>query len=377
MAKTITKTQKRGNKKLKLGRTITKKPEDSVDFVIDTKAFLSSHTFLQGISGSAKTGTLLKLLEEFRKEETQKQFGYIPFVIADEQDEFLDVPETYPDFVVIEKDSEYGKVFTVEHARKLGEQVRKAGEHGRSVILKLSDFKTEKEMEEFLSKFIEGFRIKDRQYWNPVVFMIDEADIFASRTKKISLSRDEIIGMGKRGRKEGISMVLATQNSASVHMDARSQCANRIIGNTAEPAHKKACVELLDLDKETAKKLFGMREGEFFFKGKFTDYQLYHVQVDRANIKTPEVGIARAKNTSEARVNALTIDTGKDISVIDALESKIGELRNQILNLEENQLSSKKIEKMLENEYSRGYTAHKELSDNNSISKLLKRKIGV
>jgi len=362
---------------LKLGRTITEKPEDSVDFVIDTKAFLSSHTFLQGITGSAKTGALLKLLEEFRKEEIVKQFGYIPFVIVEEQDEFLDVPVTFPDFVVIEKDSEYGKVFTIEHAKKLGEQVRKAGQHGRSVILKLSDFKTEKEMEEFLAKFIEGFRIKDRQYWNPVVFIVDEADIFASRTKKYSLSRDAIIGMGKRGRKEGISMILSTANSASVHMDARSPCTNRIIGNTAEPAHKRACVEMLDLDKELAKKLWGMREGEFFYKGKFTDYQLAHVQMDRAIIKPPPVGIARPKKSQVAGVNALTIDTKQDISVIDALESKIAELRNQILNLEENQLSSKKIEKMLENEYSRGYTAHKELSDENSIGKLLKRKIGV
>lgn len=362
---------------MKLGKTIVEETEVSEDFVIDVKSFLSTHTFLQGITGSAKTGVLLKILQEFRSEEIVKQFGYIPFVIVEEQDEFLDVPDTFPDFVVIEKNSEYGKVFTIEHAKKLGEQVRKAGQHGRSVILKLSDFETEKEMEEFLTKFIEGFRIKDRQYWNPVVFVIDEADIFASRTKKYSLSRDAIIRMGKRGRKEGIAMILSTSNSASVHMDARSPCTNRIVGNTAEPAHRNACVDMLDLNKDDAKKLWGMRKGEFFFKGEFTDYQLVHVQIDKAIIKPPPVGIARRQKTSEARVNALTIDTKQDISVIDALESKITELQNQILNLEDNQLSGNKIKKMLENEYSHGFQACKTLQDDKSISKLLRSKFGV
>lgn len=358
---------------MKLGKCI----EDGKDFIIDTKSFLSSHTFVQGITGSAKTGGLLKILQEFRSEEIQKEFGYIPFVVVEEQDEFLDVPDTFSDFVIIEKNSEYGKVFTIEHAKKLGEQVRKAGQHGRSVILKLSDFKTEKEMEEFLAKFIEGFRIKDRQYWNPCVFLIDEADIFASRTKKYSLSRDSIIGMGKRGRKEGISMVLSTQNSASVHMDARSQCTNRMIGNTAEPAHKRACVEMLDLDKTDAKKLWGMKEGEFFFKGKFTDYQLEHVQMDRADIKPPQVGITRQQKSQEAGVNALTVDTKKDISVIDALESKIQELQAKVIELEKNQLTPEIIKKFKDDGYSHGFQACKTLQDDRSISTLFKRKLGV
>lgn len=357
---------------MKLGKCL----EDEKDFEIDTKKFLSSHTFFTGITGSAKTGGLLLMLQELRSEETRKKFGYIPVVIADEQDEFLDVPNTFSDFVVIEKDSKYGKLFNKEHAKKLGETVRKVGINGRSVILKLSDFKKD-EMEIFLKEFMQGFRIKDRQYWSPCVFVIDEADLFAPRLGN-SISREAIIDMAKRSRKEGVSMILSTQNAYSVHMDARSQCTNRIIGNTPETSHRKACAEMLGLTKEESKQLWGMKSGEFFVRGDFTDYQLEHVQFDKANVKPPQVGIKREqKDTDSQSVDALTVPTTKDISVIDALESKIRELQEKITELEKNQLTPEIIKKYKEDGYSHGFQACKDLQDEKSIGKLLKSKIGI
>jgi len=359
---------------MKLGKTV----EDGTDFVINAESFLSTHTFLQGITGSAKTGALLKILQELRSKEFQEKFGYIPIVIADEQDEFLNVPNTFTDFVIIEKNSEYAKLFTVDHAKQLGKTVREIGSSGRSIILKLSDFK-KIEMQKFLSEFIAGFRIKDRKYWNPCVFIIDEADLFAPRLSN-SISRESIVDMCKRGRKEGISVLLSTQNAYSVHMDARSQCTNRIIGNTPETSHRNACAEMLGLTKEEGKSIWGMKKGEFYIRGEFTDYILEHVQMDKAIVKTPPAGISIQSKTQQqsGQINALNIQTSrKDISVVDALESKIAELRNQIVELEKTKLTDEKLKKIQDNYYSYGFQACKTLQDDRSIEKKFKKVIGL
>ena len=358
---------------MNLGKNI----EDGSDFIIDTKSFLSTHTFLQGITGSAKTGALLLMLQELRSEKIREKFGYIPVVIADEQDEFLDVPFTFSDFVVIEKESDYGKLMTVENARKLGESVRQAGSGGRSVILKLSDFKGAK-MEEFLAEFITGFRIKDRQYWSPCVFVIDEADIFAPRIGH-SKSREPIVDLCRRGRKEGISVILSTQNSYSVHMDARSPCTNRIVGNTAETSHRNACAEMLGLTKDEGKKLWGMKKGEFFIRAEFTDYQLVHVQLNEAIIKPPPIGISRKpKDFVKDSTNALTVKRKpKDISVIDALESKISDLMAENELLRKNQLTESKRKEMIESGYDKGFEACKKLQNDESIEKKFRKVLGI
>ncbi len=265
-------------------------------FSINTVEFLKSHTFIQAITGGGKTSLNLSFIEFTESNFFKSKFGHIQKIILDDCGEYLNIPKYYKNFEIFQNQGKYSGIFDVEHAFEVG---RKTRQLDSSMILKLSDFKTQKERESFVAKFLEGFRIPDREYWKPALLIIDEADLYVPSSNKRGKcpSRYPIIEACKRARKENIIIILATQFASSVHIDARRNCLNRFVGETIEFADRKIACELLG-DKTIFDKLWGLNPGEFFVRGKALCSSVQFIQTRKPIIDTPEIGVKQEQTFS-------------------------------------------------------------------------------
>ena len=277
-------------------------------FTINVREFLKTHTFIQAVTGSGKTSLNLLLVEMTESPEFKSRYGPIQKIIFDDCGEYLNIPMYYQSFELLQNQGiRYGK-FDVNNASSFGKEFR---EKENSVVIKLADLKSQKEREQFVAKFLEGFRVPDRSYWHPAIIFLDEADLYvptANKRKNCS-SRDPIIEACKRARKENIIMILSTQSASSVHIDARRNCLNRFVGETVEFCDRKVASELLG-DKTIFEKLWGLKAGQFFVRGKALSTATRFIQTTKPNIDTPEVGVSQQEITFASNISDFDFDAG-------------------------------------------------------------------
>jgi len=256
------------------------------EFRINTPKFLKTHSFITAITGAGKSSLILKMVEEMRTEEFHKKFGYIPITLLDDAGEFLKIPEVYNDFVVLNSKN-YSDFLTADDAFLLGKRTR---ELEVSLIIKVKDLGSEEEQGRFIGQFVKGLWGIDREHWKPYVLFIDEADIHAPTKRGKVASKQPIIDACKYARKTNLAIILATQFASDVHIDARRQASNRIIGKTVELADRKVVSEMLG-DKSLVDKFWGLGAGEFYMRGDALCDSLLRVQVHQSKIGTPDVGV--------------------------------------------------------------------------------------
>jgi hypothetical protein len=275
-------------------------------FTIDGREFLKTHTFIQAVTGSGKTSLNLLIVEMTESPEFKSRYGPIQKIIFDDCDEYLNVPKYYPNFVLLQNQGNWSKIFDADHAKFIGEGFRKKE---NSVVIKLTDLTTQKDREQFVAKFLEGFRVQDRCYWHPALLFLDEADQYVPTTNKRSncSSRDPIIEACRRARKENIILILSTQSASSVHIDARRNCLNRFVGETVEFCDRKAACELLG-DKTIFERLWGLKAGQFFVKGKALSPVMRFIQTAKPNLDRPEIGVTKEPVTFASNISDFNFD---------------------------------------------------------------------
>lgn len=110
---------------------------------------------------------------------------------------------------------------------------------GISVVLDFSLFESKAQEIRFMEAFCDRLYRKNKR---PVLFIVDEADIFApqkpEKNETVMLNRMETIC--RRGRSKGIGVVLISQRSASLHKGCLSQTELMIAHQTTAPQDKKA-----------------------------------------------------------------------------------------------------------------------------------------
>ena len=336
-------------------------------FEVDTKKFLTTHTLMQAITGGGKTSSIISIIEKLRSPEVISKHGYIPIVIIDERNNFLALPKTFKDFRILDSTGKYKELFKVDEAESVGLRVREIGIDGVSMILKVSDFENPDDREKFVANFMKGFRTQDEEKWTPCLLIIDEADIYVPSTgkggKRNSVSRYPIIDATQRARQEGISILLATQPASSVHIDARRECDNRLVGNTVELSDRKVASELLG-DLKVKDQLWGLNAGEFFTFGKAFGYDLKKIQVDKPTVKLAS-GIKTGNDEVNTTVDAMNIPSDGNV---------IGSMEKQITLLTSNQLTQEKYNAIFEEGRQRGLEEAKYSYKNKSLAdRLLKR----
>ena len=255
--------------------------EDNSDFDLDLSTLLRTHTFIEGMTGSGKTGLILKTVEEIKKKRPDVQMIFI-----DDQEEFIDIPDQYKDFKLISRNTT-PKIFTLNHARHIGVQARRLG---ISAVLKVNDFEEPKDRELFVGEFLKGFTSLGKEIGTPAIVFIDEADQYCpSKTNRANISsRYPIINLTKRARKQNISIVLSTQYLSEVDIRARRECANRIVGKTTELRDRRIVAELLG-DPKIADELFDLKAGHFFVRGEAFKAGISQIHVEESNISRRQV----------------------------------------------------------------------------------------
>ena len=210
--------------------------------LLDLEELLATRLLVQGNSGSGKSHLLRRLLEQ--------SAPWVQQCIIDPEGDFVTLADLYGHVVV-------------DATRTETELTRIAGrirQHRVSVVLNLEGLDVEQQMRA-AAAFLGGLFDADRDYWYPILVVVDEAQLFApaaagevsDEARKLSLGA--MTNLMCRGRKRGLAGVIATQRLAKLAKNVAAEASNFLMGRT-----------FLDIDMARASDLLGMerRQAEMF-----------------------------------------------------------------------------------------------------------------
>lgn len=322
------------------------------DFKLDIPIFLQTHTFLQAMTGHGKTNLILEISNGLIKERPDIQLIYF-----DEQEEFTGIPKKFKNVVLISS-KDTPKIFTVGHAYQLGLQSRRTGQ---SLVIKLSDFKLQKDKELFVAKFLEGYRSEGKKIGTPCVIVIDEADLFVptlSKAKDVA-SRDPIIWYCKRARKLNISVVLATQYSSAIHIDARREMENYFIGRTKQRTDRKAVCEMLGDNSIFDHLGWGIKKGQFYVRGDALSNELSLIQTKESDIGKKLAGIDEESSSGLSKIYEESITGHTELSLLEMLQKKVDDLEKEMVVLKSKELTDDMRKSLIDMGYNEGLSKAK------------------
>jgi len=307
-----------------LGNIIDKEGTPIGDFKVDMPTFFQTNTLLQGMTRSGKTNLILKMVEEL-----QNNYPEVRLVFLDAQDEFDLIADKYENITLVSKATS-PHVFDIERAFSIGNQTRRLPQ---SVIIKLSDFKKE-DRPKFVAKFVEGFNSAGKEIGFPFVFFIDEANLFCPRkvTKETKKSQLAIIDQVERSIKNNIVTVLATQTTSGLDIDARRECANRLVGKTTELGDRNIVEEMMG-DKTIGDSLWSLKKGEFYVRGDAIGMdKVRKVQIHPSSIKKIQAGLKPEQKAKLSNEFESLVENKNDLSYLEILQKKVADLE-QLLKL--------------------------------------------
>jgi hypothetical protein len=195
---------------------------------------IAGRLLIQALSGAGKSWTLRRLIE-------QTQF-HVQQIVVDPEGDFKGLAEQLGLLHL-----EGGKL----DAAALATAAARAREHRVSLVLDLSDLTPDDQMKA-LTAFLTALIAVPREHWHPCLVAIDEAHLFApfGGFSELPLVRKACIGamvdLMSRGRKRGLTGILATQRLARLHKSVVSDIQNFMIG-----------LNTLDLDIRRAAETIG------------------------------------------------------------------------------------------------------------------------
>jgi len=339
------------------------------DFKVNTERFMKTHTFVQGMTGSGKTNLILKIIDELVQERPEVQLLFF-----DDQEEFTLVPRRYSNVITISKEKT-PKVFTVEHAYELGLQTRRKGQ---SLVLNLSGFKEQGEKETYVKNFLEGFYSEKKKIGTPCLLIIDEADLFVpTRSKRKNVvSRDVIVDYCKRARKLNISVLLATQFSSSVEIDARREMENFFIGRTKERRDRSAVCEMLGDNSIFDDLGWGLKQGQFYVRGDALTHQLKLIQTDVTEIDKKLAGVKEEESLTDlSQIYEKSVTEHNDLTLVEMLRQQLGKVENELRISKSKELTDEIRQHLIDMGYNDGIRKAKEQyeAENGRFTKFMRK----
>ena len=233
-----------------LGRNIAGAPA-----LLDLEELLATRLLVQGNSGSGKSHLLRRLLE-----------GSAPWVqqaIIDPEGDFVTLADRYGHLVIdAATHSEAGLQLAAERIRQ----------HRVSVVLNLEGLDTEGQMRR-AAAFLGGLFDVDREFWSPMLVVVDEAQVFApmvggevpDEARKLSLGA--MTNLMCRGRKRGLAGIIATQRLAKLAKNVAAEASNFLMGRTFLDIDMARAADLLGMEKRQAEMFRDLRQGHFMALG--------------------------------------------------------------------------------------------------------------
>ncbi len=221
---------------------------------LDLEELLATRLLVQGNSGSGKSHLLRRLLEQSAQ--------WVQQCIIDPEGDFTTLSERYGHLVV-------DATRTEAELTRIAARVR---QHRVSVVLNLEGLDVEQQMRA-AGAFLGGMFDADRDFWYPVLVVVDEAQLFApavagevsDEARKLSLGA--MTNLMCRGRKRGLAGVIATQRLAKLAKNVAAEASNFLMGRTFLDIDMARAADLLGMEKRQAEQFRDLARGHFVALG--------------------------------------------------------------------------------------------------------------
>jgi len=232
-----------------MGQTTGKGPAN-----LDLEELLATRLLVQGNSGSGKSHLLRRLLEQ--------SAPWVQQCIIDPEGDFVTLADNYGHLVV-------DATRTEAELTRIAARVR---QHRVSVVLNLEGLDVEQQMRA-AAAFLGGMFDADRDFWYPVLVVVDEAQLFApavagevsDEARKLSLGA--MTNLMCRGRKRGLAGVIATQRLAKLAKNVAAEASNFLMGRTFLDIDMARAADLLGMEKRQAEQFRDLARGHFVALG--------------------------------------------------------------------------------------------------------------
>jgi len=221
---------------------------------LDIEELLATRLLVQGNSGSGKSHLLRRLLEQSAQ--------WVQQVIIDPEGDFVTLSDRFGHVVV---DGERTEAELVGIATRIRQ-------HRVSCVLSLEGLEADEQMRA-AGIFLNALFHADRDYWYPVLVVVDEAQLFApaaggevsEEARKLSLGA--MTNLMCRGRKRGLAGVIATQRLAKLAKNVAAEASNFLMGRTFLDIDMARAADLLGLDRRQAEMFRDLPRGSFVALG--------------------------------------------------------------------------------------------------------------
>src|SRR5580704_19193997 len=222
---------------------------------LDLEELLATRLLVQGNSGSGKSHLLRRLLEQ--------SAPWVQQTIIDPEGDFVALTDRFGHLLIdAEEHTERGLQVAGERARV----------HRVSTVLNLEGLDAENQMRR-AAAFLGGIFEVSRDYWYPMLVVVDEAQLFApavagdvsDEARKLSLGA--MTNLMCRGRKRGLAGVIATQRLAKLAKNVAAEAANFLMGRTFLDIDMARAADLLGLDRRQADTFLDLERGQFMALG--------------------------------------------------------------------------------------------------------------
>ena len=222
--------------------------------LLDLEELLATRLLVQGNSGSGKSHLLRRLLEQ--------SASWVQQAIIDPEGDFVTLADKYGHLVVDAAQSE-------NDLQRIAARVR---QHRASVVLNLEGLDIEGQMR-CAAAFLGGLFDADRDFWYPMLVVVDEAQLFApmaagevsDEARKLSLGA--MTNLMCRGRKRGLAGVIATQRLAKLAKNVAAEASNFLMGRTFLDIDMARAADLLGMERRQAEMFRDLQRGHFVALG--------------------------------------------------------------------------------------------------------------
>lgn len=221
---------------------------------LDIEELLATRLLVQGNSGSGKSHLLRRLLEQ--------SAPWVQQCIIDPEGDFVTLADKFGHVVV---DGER----TEAELAGIANRIR---QHRVSCVLTLEGLEIDQQMRA-AAAFLNGMFDADREFWYPVLVVVDEAQMFAPAVagevsddaRKASLGA--MTNLMCRGRKRGLAGVIATQRLAKLAKNVAAEASNFLMGRTFLDIDMARAADLLGMDRRQAEMFRDLKRGSFVALG--------------------------------------------------------------------------------------------------------------
>jgi hypothetical protein len=222
---------------------------------LDLEELLATRLLVQGNSGSGKSHLLRRLIEQ--------SAPWVQQAIVDPEGDFVSLADAFGHVVVD------AGTLTENALQMIGARVR---QYRVSIVLNLENLDAEAQMRH-AAAFLGGLFDVDRDYWFPMLVVVDEAQMFApaaagevsDEARKASLGA--MTNLMCRGRKRGLAGIIATQRLAKLAKNVAAEASNFLMGRTFLDIDMARAADLLGMERRQAETFRDLQRGHFVALG--------------------------------------------------------------------------------------------------------------